>query len=276
NNDSNNHGVKLQDTTESNNNYWATFHSSESSSANKPKLTITYTDGSRSYSLQMKSFVDQGYRQRFSDAISKVQGHHAVVKNILNQLFNINVTYTVSAYTSSADDCKNQTYGIVTSSNLTGTCGHSSEHLTTSALRTELVADQGAGTATISKYLWTGHILPGNPRSVSYRDYHTVVLTPYAVVYNNTYGNQSDAKVQQESRYSLLHETSHQLGTHDHYCYGAPPNSDCNNPYCYECKGMALPTCIMSDRCNIETTGINSLYCTVCKNNINSHLNNHH
>ena len=46
NNDSNNHGVKLQDTTESNINHWTTFNSSESSSANKPKLTIVYTTDS--------------------------------------------------------------------------------------------------------------------------------------------------------------------------------------------------------------------------------------
>ena len=44
NNDSNNHGVMLKDTNESNMSIWTTFNASESSSSNKPKLTITYSD----------------------------------------------------------------------------------------------------------------------------------------------------------------------------------------------------------------------------------------
>ncbi len=48
NNDNNNHGVMLKDTNESNMSIWTTFNASESSSANKPKLTITYSGDSAS------------------------------------------------------------------------------------------------------------------------------------------------------------------------------------------------------------------------------------
>lgn len=50
-NDNNNHGVKLQDTTESDANHWTTFNSSESSSEYKPSLTINYLADSGNYTI---------------------------------------------------------------------------------------------------------------------------------------------------------------------------------------------------------------------------------
>src|SRR5699024_1950512 len=103
-----------------------------------------------SYVLSIASYVDQGYMQRFSNAISAVRGHQEVIGDILDQLYNINLSYSTALYTSSADDCKIQMDGSVTESNLIGDCDHTNTHLTTNALRNELISDKGTGSSTLS------------------------------------------------------------------------------------------------------------------------------
>lgn len=256
--------------------YWIRVNS-YSGYSNVP-YRLHLTASTPSYVLSIASYVDQGYMQRFSNAISAVRGHQEVIGDILDQLYNINLSYSTALYTSYADDCKIQMDGSVTESNLIGDCDHTNTHLTTNALRNELISDKGTGSSTLSRVLWTGHVLPGNPASNSSSSSNTVVITPMAVVDSMTYENRAAEVVQRESRYTLLHEVSHQLSAHDHYCYGVEPGQAvCGNPYCCRCNGIEAPSqCIMTVRTNIETVALDDLYCSVCKVNIQSHLSEHH
>lgn len=79
----------------------------------------------------------------------------------------------------------------------------------------------------------------------------------------------------------MMHETSHQLGLPDHYCYGKDsndPESKCINEYCDECvfeRGEARQ-CLMSYRYDVENTSEATLYCSSCLASINAHLTDHH
>ena len=168
-------------------------------------------------------------------------------------------------------------YGAVTSSNLTAVCYHTENHLTRDKNYLQLITDEGAGTPTISKVLWTGHILENNPSSCSYEQNYIVIITPKHVVDSSTYGNLSSDVVQRESRYSILHETSHQLGADDHYCKGDfGANGHCSNIHCYVCNNEPKPICIMTERTDIESTDIDDLYCSTCTEIIGTHLSDHH
>lgn len=245
-------------------------------SSNVPyRLSVTTTPLEHSYSI--RSYVDEGYSIRFPNSISVVEGHMGVVKRILEQLFDVNISCSAYAYTSFADDCKVLTDGEVTTSNLYQNCTHSPTHLSTSALRTELISDIGAGTPTLSRVLWTGHILSGNPASNSVFSNQTVIITPKHVVDPSTYDTLSNSTVNRESRYTLLHETSHQLSAPDHYCYGVPSGAThCSNPDCCSCNGLASPNCIMQSRKDVESTATASLYCSDCIATIDSHISDHH
>lgn len=268
-----NYGFLVKDQTESGTSHWTTFYSSDAPSPNKPELIIYYTG----YSYTMTHYYDNGYNVRISSASSAINGHQTVVSGILQDVFGLNVSSTRQIYTSCADDCKILTYGSVTSSNLTGSCSHSTQHLTTAALRTELIADKGNGTTTHTRFLWTGHFMPGNPASNSNSTNHTVIITPMAICDSSGNTLTVAATVTWQSRYSLLHEASHQLGAPDHYCYN--PSGTCTNTNCWRCyKGLSsAPVCVMTSRKNIENiTPASNLYCSGCKTTINSHLSSHH
>ena len=158
-------------------------------------------------------------------------------------------------------------------------CAHSPMHLATTPLRTQLISDVGSGSNRFSKILWTGHIMMDHEgsRSNSSSSSATVIVTPYGTVNPTNYTNYSQSEIDWKSKYTLMHELSHQIGAHDHYCSN-PSGTSCNNPYCYKhVYGMTtLPTCIMSTYYNIEQIGTTSLYCSSCVNMIRSHLQNHH
>lgn len=231
------------------------------------------------YSMSVIHYYDAGYSTRFTTALYYISLSQNTVSSILEEVFSLGITPDYNTYQSAADDCKIETYGSVTSANLTATCGHSTAHLTTAKLRSELVTDKGAGTTTTSKVLWTGHILPGNPSSNSLSSNHTVIITPRHTTDSTTFTNLSSSEILAESRFSLLHELSHQIGAHDHYCYNSSTSSsgECSNPYCYKCYGDGIkPFCAMTYRLILANYEADELYCEGCKNLISSHLSNHH
>lgn len=170
-------------------------------------------------------------------------------------------------------------FGAVRSSNLASNCTHSSNHMNIQTLCQHLFVDHGFGTDTLTRVLWTGHIMSNHEedRSCSIEGWHYVIITPYGMVHETTKVNKSESEVRSWSIFVLMHELSHQLGAPDHYCYGKATDPSCDNPYCYyHVYGMAYPpNCIMSEHKNIEVLG-NNLYCNDCYSTIFSHLRDHH
>ncbi|MBR3961178.1 MAG: RICIN domain-containing protein [Clostridia bacterium] len=222
--------------------------------------------------ITISNYIDQGYQVRFG-GYSDVLTYNSIVGAKLESIFGLVVSSNYISHTSAADTCKINTYGSVSSSNLASSCTHSSTHLTTTALRDVM----GNGTNTNSRVLWTGHILTGNPRSNSNSTRNSVVITPYHTTTGSSYTNKSDSDVRQESIFTLMHETSHQIGAPDHYCYDEDAPY-CENDYCDEhVYGMDDPRqCIMSYRYDIEAENESTLYCSSCLAIINAHIADHH
>lgn len=220
------------------------------------------------------NYIDQGYRIRF-EGYANVQTYTLVVADKLERFFGLDVSRLYILHNSAADQCKINEYGSVTSDNLVASCAHSPTHLTNTALRDTM----GNGTNINTKVLWTGHILVGNPSSDSISQRCSVIITPRYTTHENDFSNKSDTDIRRESLFTFMHELSHQLGTSDHYCYGVDTgetvciNTNCD--VCYKGKDKAR-TCIMSHRCNIETTNEATLYCSDCLITINEHLSDHH
>jgi hypothetical protein len=222
-----------------------------------------------------------GVNVLISNCTSAIDSHQVVINNILLEIFRLDISYSITSNTSFADTCKISEYGSVALSNLAAGCSHSTQHLTNTALKTYFVSDVGAGTSTVSKYLWTGHILPDNPRSNSWALEKVLMMYPDSIIdsyTSTTVTLKSSNVINIESRFELLHETSHQLGTPDHYCYGSILESTCSNPECYyHTYGLdSLPTCVMSYRMNVETQSLATMYCDSCKNKIQAELDDHH
>jgi hypothetical protein len=231
------------------------------------------------YDITIIHYLDDGYYVRFSNALTQVTSAQNTVSEVFGSVFNLSVQASYNPYNSAADDCKMTNYGCIDTNNLVAACPHSSNHLTTTALREELINDKSAGTATSVKVLWTGHVLTGNPASNSHINNHTIVNTTKHTTNPSTYENLTTAVVLRESIFTLLHETSHQLDAHDHYCYGVNSSTNkCSNPYCKVCYySTSLPYCVMSYRItNITAATADSLYCEECQERILAHLVDHH
>ncbi len=223
--------------------------------------------------LNLSHYYDQGYEVRFSNAYTNIGNHHSCIRDILEELFHIDISRNRSDYTSYADDCKIEQDGSVTSSNLANQCSHTEEHTDRGNLVTEFIEDESEGTTTDSNILWTGHIMDGNATSASYTARNVVVMTPATYENENT-----ETEINVEIRFDLLHEVSHQIGAGDHYCDLEQGRTVCDNVQCYACV-LHLenePDCIMSNRENIENSDIDDLYCSDCIELIEAHLSNHH
>ena len=269
-----NYGFVIKDITENDSTHWTTFYSSDADSPHKPELRIMYTN----YGYTVNHYLDQGYNIRFTDASSAVASHQAVISGILSKIFGLTVSHNIYySFKSKADECKISSYDAVSSSNLATQCSHLTEHLTTAKLRSHLVDNKGSGSSTLSRVLWTGHILKDNASSDSLDSNHTVIMTPKHTTDSN-YNNKSTTLVNKESRFTLLHELSHQLGAPDHYCYGVNAlTGKCRNENCCTCNGQAVPTiCMMNARCDVEARDLLNLYCGDCIDDIMTHIKNHH
>ena len=236
-----------------------------------------------SYSLNIVHYYDLGYVDRFGNASSGIQDYQSICSAVLSELFNVNVSYSVTSLVSSADLCTG-------SSNTTISCIHADQNTISHKTQTSLRNDIGAGDSITTKVIWTGHVLEDNQNSTADPNTHTVLMTIYAVTDSSkNYQNYPAATIREQRIYTLLHEISHQLGAIDHYCYGTT-TSNCNHPdeECWICdkKLTNKPDCIMFDRMSdLETRVSNGnfadIYCYYCTNNayskgIAKHLNDHH
>ena len=269
-----NYGFCLKEPSENSSTQKTKFYSSDAPSPNKPELVINYS--APNYDFTMKHYLDQGYSKRFSNSLSAVQEHHAVVENILENLFSLSISKSYSTCTSYADTCK----GTVTDTNLATDCSHPNEHLERDNIVNTFCNSYGQGSSTTAKILWTGHIINDdsekNGSSASYPSQKTIIITPKYTTNSSSYLNLSDYRVKWNSRFTLLHETAHQLSTKDHYCIKNSAGT-CINEYCYTHKDFGSSLCVMTDRCDIEEERTDAnMFCTNCKSMINSHLMNHH
>lgn len=237
------------------------------------------------YMMTQYHYYDKGYALRFSSAETKIYDYASVLNDVMMTNFNLKVCPYVQPYTSAADQCKIWRYGSVTANNLASSCPQNGNHKTDSCLRTHYLREElknkfENGSGTVSKVVWTGHIMSNyaSDRSQSTVGIGNVIITPYATTNpNNNFSNYTNSKVRRESLYTLVHETSHQLGLYDHYCAGdfSPSSNRCSNKHCSKCYGNSIPKgCIMYERLDIEEVPLTNLYCEDCKKNILNTVNN--
>lgn len=226
-------------------------------------------------------YYDKGYDLRFSSASSKISDYASVLNDVMMANFGLKVYYNIEPYTSAADQCKIWKSGSVKTGNLSNSCPKTGNHNSASCLRTahirdKLLADKGWGTNVLTKAVWTGHIMDGHKPSTSESTTQTIVFTTANTVSysSGTYSNKSSSNIRYYSLYEITHETGHQLGLVDGYCYKDGNGKHCSNNNCFSCNGAVIPNCIMAQ---IKSpTNSTNMFCDDCKEKINSHLKDHH
>ena len=236
------------------------------------------------YMMTQYHYYDQGFNIRFGSANTKISDYASVLNDKMIELFGLKICPYVYSYTSVTDQCKIWRYGSVYSGNLSSSCPQNGNHKTDSCLQTGYLRDDlknsfGNGGGTVSKVAWTGHIMTDhdNDRSNSTVGVGTIIITPYKTVYKTSSGyvNDSSYEIRRDSISTLMHETIHQLGVHDHYCYddqGGPDGKRCSNiGGCYVCYGVK-PDCMMM--INKYPTEDTVLLCSKCKSKVSEYLSN--
>ncbi len=228
------------------------------------------------YMMTQYHYYDKGYDLRFSSANSKISDYASVLNDVMMENFGMKVYSYVNLYTSVADECKILSDGKVKTGNISNACSGAGNHksgtcLTTENVRNDLKRQFGNGGKSISKVAWTGHIMTNNERSNGTVGMGTIIMTPYGTV------GESQAEIREDRIFTLVHETSHQLGVHDHYCRGdiSPITKKCSYSHCSKCYGETIPYgCIMYERVNIEDVSYTDLYCDDCIKNITNTIKN--
>ena len=229
--------------------------------------------------LFIDHYYDMGFEARFSPINSNtkhlIQAYENVVSERLLSIFGLEVLSTYTSYTSRADSCKIETYGDNLADACNENCAHNNQyHTQSSTFRTSALRGSTISTTSI----WTGHLLANNTRSNSSSSHHSIIITPY-IIRNLIPVDEYEEIIAMQQTFTLIHELSHQIGAHDHYCYGKDQNTGvCSNAYCDTCHPPATPrtSCIMTERCDISTCSDENMYCFECRNIIASHLEGHH
>ncbi len=233
------------------------------------------------YMMTEYHYYDEGYKKRFSSPNTKIADYASVLNDVMMANFGLKVCYYIEPYTSAADKCKKWKYGDDYLDYLSGSCPKTENHNPDSCLRTihmrdVLLEDKGWGTDVITKAVWTGHIMDGHKPSNSEIVSQTLVFTTANTVSysSGTYSNKSPSYLRYYSLYEITHETGHQLGLNDGYCYKDGNGKHCSNSNCFYCNGEPIPNCIMAQ---IKSpTNSTNMFCDDCKEKINSHLKDHH
>ncbi len=235
------------------------------------------------YMMTELHYYDKGYNLRFGSAGEKIYDYALVLDDVMMELFGLKICSYVEEYTSAADKCKIWRYGSVKLNNLASSCPKNGNHsndscLTNINLRSALIADKNKGSNVLTKAVWTGHIMNEHERSDSDSYTHSIVFTTGNTVDDSSYEKKSDYNIRKYSVYELIHETSHQLSTHDHYCYGVNASTGkCKNKYCDICvDNKTAPFCIMNRPFNVESYDTEELFCSECEGMIRTHLTDHH
>lgn len=233
------------------------------------------------YMMTQYHYYDEGYQKRFGSAETKINDYASVLNDVMMANFGLKVCYYIEPYTSAADQCKKQKYGDNYLSYLSSACPKTEKHNPDSCLRTTymrdvLLKDKGWGTDVISKAVWTGHIMDGHKPSTSESVSQTIVFTTANTVSysSGTYSNKSSTDIRYYSLYEITHETGHQLGLDDGYCFKDGNGKHCSNPNCFYCNGEPIPDCIMA-KIKSPTNSAN-MFCDDCEEKIKIHLEEHH
>ncbi len=226
------------------------------------------------YVMSQYHYYDQGYDERFKNVAQKISEYADVLNDVMMANFKLRVFYSISPYTSVADNCKIMSYGLVDLNNLGNSCPQTSGHYSDSCLLSDNVRDDlrnqfGRGGGSISKVVWIGHIMKDNARSNAIVGNGDIIMTPYGTI------GQTETEIREDRVYTLVHETSHQFGIYDHYCKEdyQGPLLRCTNTHCIDCYGNGeSKDCIMYKRENIEEEMFTELYCDACKENILNYI----
>lgn len=228
------------------------------------------------YLMTQYHYYDKGYEERFGSAESKIYDYASVLNDVMMANFGLKICSYVEPFTSLADNCKILTYDKVAKNNLSKPCPHNESCLVTTHIRDDMWYYKGKGNQTVTKCVWTGHIMDSHKgdRSHSESTTQTVIFTTGNTVYFDSYANKPSSDVRNFSLYEIVHETGHQLGLNDGYCYKDIVNGICSNKNCFTCRKLPLPNCIMAQ---IKSpTNSTNMFCDDCKEKINSHLEDHH
>ena len=131
-----------------------------------------------------------------------------------------------SPYTSLADLCDKASFDDL--------CPHGT-HARPSDVLNAFIRDH-PGDETEIRILWSGHRMTSNRSYTSYNHYSIFIH------------DLPDLDIRTEDeRYTLLHETAHQFGAPDHYCYDPSQEDSCGNDLCpshHEEQGLT-ENCVM-------------------------------
>lgn len=250
------------------------------------------------YLYHATHYYDQGYITRFSTedttAFELLKHYQDIVSERLYDIFALKVIdtyYTIGA--SEADICKGFP---MQHDKLDDFCNHATDHLSRPMQRSG--APNGNNTKTT--IIWTGHLLYEKVNGIITKAYsadshaaqYKILITPReTTIYHDInqnriiddgdyYSNKSASLIEEESVYDLMHETSHQLGLLDHYCTKKTGElGSCSNLGCIKCHDTTNDEgeeCVMNKRLDISAIMSDSVYCTVCKNRMKAHLEDHH
>lgn len=235
------------------------------------------------YHFDLVHYYDNGHEVRFGNSATNIASYQDVVSKIQMNLFGLKTDSSIQSYTSCADNCTGTP--VVYSDTVTG-CVHSTEHKSRYAIYSDIISQFSSGTNTLSRVAWTGHALTDN-QSASYSSGNTIVVT-IGMVTDSSHNNLSDDVIRKERIFTLLHESSHQLGAPDHYCYNPSSTTGCSNPNCWRCYRhlSQLPDCAMSYRMydlesKLNNDNMYDIFCDECMSSTNSkgivtHLEDHH
>ena len=224
------------------------------------------------YTLNVRHYYDNGLVVRFSEDMEDIADYQRVCSNIFLEIFGLSTTInSIQKYDSCADECTGLPVSI---EDTTEACDCLMPiHKTKAGFEANLILQFGSGDSTNVQIGWSGHDIDDN-RSYSEPVTHTVLMLPL---------NPTRAR----RIFTLTHETSHQIGAPDHYCYTKIFGASCINPNCWECKkNTTPPACLMTEEDlglenKLASGNLTGVYCEDClsytdNNGIFAHLEDHH
>ena len=209
---------------------------------------------------------DHGYHVYYQEteaaSVALINEYSRMVAERYLELYGLLVDFNSTAYfNSSIDQCK----GTVTLSNIDALCDHT--------CRDSLPNDfYFVGSNTITYAYWTAHgIEEERGKGIVNRSFSTVTC----VYLLERVNSQNTALRTLNTIGVLMHELNHQYGAIDHY-HEMVGGVCRNQQYCYTCNPTSgrPETCIMNQA--RQDINASTIICDGCKNDILTHLNQHH
>ena len=237
------------------------------------------------YQFYIDHYYDIGYSVRFGEINPNVEELIASYQDYVSQIFameyDIEIRYTCQKYTSPADNCVISQFGSVNLDNLISNCPHPNDQPNNTdplhTTRTAFFNSIDSGTYNRIVVVWTGHILYNNVPSAYFTNCSFIIMTPYhTTLEGQNFINKLPKEVYRNSKYSLMHELTHQFKADDHYC-----NKDgdpCSNKTCDICGEMELLSvrkCIMGERGDLSILDDSNVHCSECMSKIISYFSDY-